>query len=298
MTSMTIKRKEFLFDKKASSSDFDLDGGVDVSPTIFPWAAAFARNYEFYHIDELEFRYIPTTGTTEKGYIAMFLDFDPSDDAPSSKRQFLNQRNAVAGPAWQRASLRISASDLRKKLYTNPVSLSSAQLRQNSAGRFYFARGGQQDTGASMGEIWVHYKLRYTVPQIPSTFSPNTLENFGAVTYGEGTTASPLGNRFEGALPATIGQGSSTIAMTFTEDWSGMFSMESAGTDLQPIRLDSFTGSANLSTLVVKDNNTTLYHTCAFSATAGTHLVLEAPCSTITNASWYWMRGPYLSSVP
>jgi len=83
-----VRHREFI---KNVTSDHTFESGVlalgiNVGDTeMFPWLSKIANGYERYCVNSMTISYEPFVSTTESGAVIMQVDYDPADEAPTSK---------------------------------------------------------------------------------------------------------------------------------------------------------------------------------------------------------------------
>lgn len=138
----------------------------------FPWASKIASLYEEYEFELLEFIYkrevseFATVGT--QGKIIFSIDYDASDPAPVSKQQMEDTDPHIDGmPCDQMIVLKADCAQMRKNLgkYVRPGGLPvNTDIKTYDSGNCNVAVYGNTSNGTVMGELHVHYRVRFSKP--------------------------------------------------------------------------------------------------------------------------------------
>lgn len=217
----------------------DVNGSVAFTPVqyavnpglqgSFPWLAAIAPNYESYKFESLEYEFKTTTNNQATGNVALFLDYDPADAAPTSKREILNSESTMDGPAW---SLSIRQNSKRENLNKRATYLvrqgnvgASASLTLYDVGNLFVCTQGQ--AGATViGELLCRYRIRLMTPQM------------GTSGIGNATYAKISGTAIAGALtlngnfPGSVSGTPAAMTLTSTGPYQGIVAAYAVGTTL------------------------------------------------------------------
>jgi len=164
----TIIHSEFI-EEIVGSALFD-NQPIMISPTnvgMFSWLSGIAKNYEFYTIKKLIFKYTPTCPTTTPGNLTFNIDYDTLDAVPVSKQEMMNSYKTLKGNPY---STHVYVADLSriplKRKYV-------AQTQTPTTGPFDPFRyyGGifniASDSGtdnAQWGTLSVEYAISFDTP--------------------------------------------------------------------------------------------------------------------------------------
>jgi hypothetical protein len=133
----------------------------------FTWLPAIANQYERYRIRRLRFVYEANAASTATGKIAMYIDYDPSDDAKTAKADVLNEAGCVHGSVWTNHTLTYSHPQATKWLLTRAGALNTNQNQiDTDAGTFVFNTFDLVVAG-NIGSIFVEYEIEFDIPQMP-----------------------------------------------------------------------------------------------------------------------------------
>lgn len=292
---IVIRRREFVRDVVASDAASLVH--VAIAPSSFPWLKNYQRLYETYAFNFARFDYIPNVPTTYTGSVVLAPDFDPGDahDAGEGKPAFLNMKNAVSGTPWSRLSCHCSRQDLqkRKSLYTGLDQVDTSDLRMSQAGNLFIytvGQGAAQD-GDVMGELWVEYECHFSTPQLVDPKGGDAVGQ-GAIQYLGTSQAQIFGTVTGGSIPATFdpdGTTTSTNTWTFSEGWSGYFTFDMSGTDIN----FTVTGSTAVTSLIFAFDNNTRLSACYFvNANQGDTFIANISNTTWTSSKAIFVQGP------
>lgn len=166
--------------------------------SIFPWLSSVAPAYETYLFSKLIFRWVPECGTSTAGSIYIAVDYDASDEIPSSIRDLMSMESAVSGSVWSILKHSSKVGNLRKmKTYYTMPSLGEESSRTTSVGSLFLVRGRNANPGTPLGKLFVDYSIELMTPQ-PEDPASDAL----AFRATSGTSFSPFGslNSYAGML--------------------------------------------------------------------------------------------------
>lgn len=221
--STIITHREYISPVLTSSSTgaFSITG-YPINPgqgLSFPWLAQIASNYEEYEFLGLVYEYksnsgIATTTSLAMPTVMLATEYDPTKPAFVNKAQMNNYFFSQSCRSDQCVMHAVECkSDLTpvKRLYTRTGGqVVGTDIRWSDYGNFYIATYGGASPSASIGDLWVSYKVKLHKPRLPQT-----LEFGGQIAsahvYRTGVnTANPLGTATglsSGALNLTISGG-------------------------------------------------------------------------------------------
>ena len=159
----------------AVAGGFKADSYV-ISPTnpdLFPWLSSMASNFEFYQIEGLMFRFVSTSGesvssvNTALGQVMMYVNPDVYDETPNSKQVILQYAGVV--DAKPSKNILVAAECDPKQMVSERfyVGEKGADRRFNQFGQLVVATNGLPGTSVVAGELWVHYRIRFSVAKVP-----------------------------------------------------------------------------------------------------------------------------------
>lgn len=155
-----------------SQSRYPINPGVDVT---FPWLAAMASNFQQYEMMGLVFEFISTSAealnstNTALGTVMLATQYDSADLPFASKQQMLESEFSMSGrPSISHCHPIECArnASVLSDLYIRTGTPSDADdIRFSDLGVFTIATQGMQ-AAATIGELWVTYKVRLSKPQL------------------------------------------------------------------------------------------------------------------------------------
>ena len=165
--SILVEKRELILPNVAGSTTFAIGAEFPLNPgmpTTFPWLSQVAQNYEQYRFEELEFQFISRSPSNTKGSVTLAVDYDASDDAPTTEIEMSDFQGTVEGCPWQNLSLRCDRAALNAfpKRYVRNTAVGD-DIKTFDSGNFYIASNDCADTTA-LGKLWVRYKVRLFVP--------------------------------------------------------------------------------------------------------------------------------------
>jgi hypothetical protein len=194
-----IKHREYIADITAATgtptafgiAPFAINPGQE---TTFPWLSRIAKNYESYKFDSLVFSYETEAPSSLGGTLVMTVDYDASDDAPTTKQQAMTYRSAVRSAPWTSCS-HISLGEDLHKAKTNFVrpglQPANTDIKTYDIGNLFVISQGVTTASAVLGELYVEYKVNLMTPVYEPAAPPLLGGSF--IAGGALTTANPLG---------------------------------------------------------------------------------------------------------
>lgn len=247
---ITVQHREYIADFNGSvtfaSNTIAINPGLSQS---FPWLASVAQNFESYLFKKLKYCYETEAPTTATGTLMLAIDYDASDNAPSTKAQIMAYRRSVRSPPWNACCYESEAKDLQKlksRFVRNGAVPANTDVKLYDTGNLFLCTQGQANTN-NIGELYVEYVVELMTPQIGDVFLGQSI--YGEFTNNGGSNANPFGTK-TGNLPATAvstGTTASVTTFTFTSPWRGVFSLNFVGTGLSAA---TFGGTATTVTTI------------------------------------------------
>lgn len=169
---------------------------------LCPWLATMAANYEKYRIKRLMFEYRPMCPTTQAGWVALSVDYDPDDDHLSTslleeKQVAMNRVDSIEGSLWAKHTLELRAPSLsrigERWIFGGPEER-VAEDRTTYAAVLYVTAAGPADA-AYVGELYVSYTVELLYPQGVSRqadVATATLSAFVNSSAGEADPEQPI----------------------------------------------------------------------------------------------------------
>lgn len=170
MVQCTIRHREFI--SSISGSVNFVDTAFAVQPGLsstFPWLASMAINWENYHMNAIQFRYVSRSSTAFTGSVIMAPDYDSSDSQPTTYQEISTFQNSISDAPWKDIVCRLSPRSTM--LVGQNRYIRSGPLGPNQDVKLYdiavlnLATVGQSDT-AVIGELWVEYNVTLLVPNV------------------------------------------------------------------------------------------------------------------------------------
>jgi len=196
---MFVVHREYIADVVAgtgapsafSSATFPINPG---STTTFPWLSGIAPRFEKYHFKKLKFCFETEAATALGGSVILTVDYDATDNAPTSKVQAMAYKNAVRSPPWQECCHDSAAEDLsqQRQYFVRTGALpANADPKLYDTGNLFFCSQNVATSGATLGELYVEYEIQLMTPQIPDTGA--SLAGGSVGSGGTLSAANPLG---------------------------------------------------------------------------------------------------------
>jgi hypothetical protein len=169
---------------------------------LFPWLSNLSTNFEMFQIDGMIFRYESTSGNAISGTNAAlgtvmgYVAYDTLDNVLTSKSALLQYEGAVDARMDQNflVGVECDPKDLpMPRLYVGYPPAGSDAKTYNW-GNFTIATQGSQGTSANVGELWVHYRIKFLITkQQSAAASTHLYMNAIGSTSSVGTMVSSTG---------------------------------------------------------------------------------------------------------
>jgi len=135
----------------------------------FPWLSTVANRFESYSFRKLSFVYETTKSASTNGSVMGVIDFDASEDPPSTKATMMAFSGATRSAVWQEFKYNSTGANLHKfarERYTRSTALAAnLDVKTYDVGNFILGAAGCADT-SSVGELYVEYTIELKTPQI------------------------------------------------------------------------------------------------------------------------------------
>jgi len=173
-SSYVFEHSEYIRDITSSSTigAFNLDS-FTVNPAIittFPWLAQMAQYFEYYEVEGLLFRFqslsadsVGTTNTAIGSIMSAFL-YDTLDTPITSKQQLLQYDGSCDAKISESMIVGVECDPKERassKLYIAPTVPSNADAKTYNLGNLVIATQGLQAASQTVGELWVHYRIKF-----------------------------------------------------------------------------------------------------------------------------------------
>jgi len=146
------------------------------------WLSAIANQYSMYKFHSITVRYVPTTGTTQSGYVAMGFFPDAEEAAigwvPTTGTGTLGQlsqcRKFTQVPLYSEATIKLDSKDfVLDWYYVDPTTTSSSESRLTVAGGVgIMVTTNSTLTNSSVGVLYIDYDVEL---KFPVTTNPNVV---------------------------------------------------------------------------------------------------------------------------
>jgi hypothetical protein len=145
----------------------------------FPWLSQIALSYEYYRVNSITWKYIPTCNATTNGQVLLSFDTDSADETPQNKSQMSENDPFAMTSAWSGTILPLrkshtSAHNNGKLLNRDGNVPANYDINLYDLGRLYVATEGVA-ANTAVGDVWVDYDIDFMIPQqnndIPSHYS-------------------------------------------------------------------------------------------------------------------------------
>ncbi|QMW68658.1 capsid protein [Crucivirus-111] len=197
-----VTHREFISDIQ-SSTGF-VSRTFRINPALaetFPWLAALAENYEQYVVQGMVFEYKTTSATaigstnTSLGTVVMATQYNSLAPPFSNKQQMENYEFSQSTVPSQSILHPIECDPMQTQCggifnMFNPND-TAGDTRLYDIGRFTIATVGMQAGAATVGELWVSYKICLLKPRLQAI--SNVADGY-ILEASSVTNALPLGN--------------------------------------------------------------------------------------------------------
>lgn len=146
------------------------------NPDLFPWLSRVATGWESYKFESLEVVYMPACSTATVGSVYLAVDYDVSDELPTTTLDICAYRGTATTSLWDTCVFAALKEDLSKRqsYYVSPLSsLGPNPIMADNlvhTGRLIPA---SSDAGASFtGKLTISYRVRLMTPHVNRQMSP------------------------------------------------------------------------------------------------------------------------------
>jgi len=138
---------------------------INPRKAMFNWLRAMALAYDMYEVLSLKFRYVPDCPTTTAGAIAMFIDYDPTDDNSGvSMSDLMSMAGAVTDSLYKTVVCPFQLSRMHDKNHAYYCASGSTPDKFNDVGRLWVQTRGNAALTAA-GRLMADYKIRFKDPE-------------------------------------------------------------------------------------------------------------------------------------
>lgn len=173
---------------------------------IFPWLSTQAVCWEKYKFLRLHFEYVPRCPTSTAGFVALAIEYDPTDPAPVSELILSTYASYKESAPWNPLTISVDLSKLVNKLFFNRPLNPQSSVSQYDIGKLIVA---SNSVTPALGKLIAHYEVEFFEPQLPAAGSPNLKRLSGQLLTAN--ASAPLGDN------PTITGGLSGIDYSFTD---------------------------------------------------------------------------------
>jgi hypothetical protein len=261
---------------------------------LFPWLSTLASRFESYRFLRLRFALNTMSTTAATGSVALALDYDAADAAPTSKLQAMSYRSSVRDAPWKDLDFESTSEDLRRanNLYIRTLAVLPANLdiKTYDTGNLFVVTQGQAGTTA-VSELYVEYDVQLITPQIDS-LGATTVARVNGSTGLSSTVLFGTSPVIDADSTLAVSVNAAGTILTFLQDFNGLAISSIAGTVLSAMTTGSSTATVSAFTASAGTNNTVLITVNYIAAQAGQTYQLGITQTTITAASHTFVAAP------
>jgi hypothetical protein len=289
---MRVHHREFVLDLLGSVAYTSTSIAINPGQTVlFPWLSMIAQRYESYRFKSLRFCLDTVAPTTATGSILMAVDYDATDDAPTSKVQAMSYRSSVRAAPWVDLEFVPQSEDLHKlpsnfvrDVLTLPA---NRDLKLYDIGNLYLITQGQAST-AQVSELYVEYDVELITPQLGPLGSGTEIGGSaglsGTVGFGSNWALDA-----DSTVPVTIDATGTTL--TFLSAFSGTVIYNLIGTVITAVATVGSTCSITPSVISAGTNNSCYVVVFYCTAAAGQTLTIQSTATTRTQMYLFLLSG-------
>lgn len=250
--------------------------------SVFEWLSGIALDFEQYRFHKFDVYYLPSTGSSTPGTVAIAPDYDPNDVAVTtggtvsvSQQELLNFQDRQVGVAWSALRCRFDPRAMfptGPRKYVSAAAVEPFDARLVHAALLDVAAYQAAADNTTFGKIFLHYDCEFWVPAKDGGLMGGPCP---AIEFYN-TTSQPYAN---GVVQNLGDTGTWT-----SRGLSAGISMGTDGTILLPegwwkvsVKFDASGGAANLTSLVADiQYNSILRNGYTFSPSATAAIVQSA----------------------
>lgn len=292
--SIVVKHREYVRDISGSAAFSTVS--LPINPgrvKTFPWLSSLARNYESYLFHKLSFEFVTSSPSSASGTIALAVDYDATDSAPSTKSQLMNYVETVSGAVWQFVAHHSTLANLhkRKSYFVRLSSAAGADIRISDVGNLVIGTDGHGGSNI-IGSLYINYEVELMTPCMEDIGLGGAVSQVRVGT----TNAAPFGQLNRGSSDiitlASAGTTASVTTIIFNAPWMGTICIPLTGTDLPAggIVLGGTCTHGQVSSTVVAAL-TNLTDLIRVDAIEGSTLILTINNTSITDGEMWMMQG-------
>ena len=191
--SNVVEHRELVDNFTVTTDPFKVVGTYPLNPgsaQTFPWLGTTqALGWEKYYFEYLRFRLLTRASTTSVGSAIMAPDLDAADNQPSSEQVACTYAHSVEDALWKDIVCEIPCDRTKRFVRTGNLA-ANLDIKTYDMGNLFTACAGCSTAGV-YAKLWVEYKVRFFVPQLP----PLGINVGGSFSSGGGiSVANPLGS--------------------------------------------------------------------------------------------------------
>lgn len=168
-----IKHREIISDvlSNGTSAAYFTHSSTVLQPgdgSMGKWLAEEAQGWEQYRVVSCSALYVPSAGTSDRGQLALVVDYDALDSTPEDQQAASSFANSAFGPVFGHIRSNFSASKMmtpgpRKFVRTGPLHFLNS--RTNDCGRLSVVSKGVEAAALTfLGTVWLEYEIEFAVP--------------------------------------------------------------------------------------------------------------------------------------
>lgn len=182
-----IEHREYVADVVSAATNIFSVVRYGINPgyvTTFPWLANVATNYECYEVLAMDFELESGCATSTPGMWYMACDYDIQDSPPSTKQEMLSYSGAVKTNVWNHIKMDLTrvGTHIYKKRFVRTTPTEDQGQQLYDVGSLYLATVNNLPVNTFLGELYVSYKIKFTLPQKPNPSLSTAFNTGGALT--------------------------------------------------------------------------------------------------------------------
>jgi len=231
--------------------------------------------------------YEPQCPTSSAGYVMMAIDYDASDETPSTASQMLNMNDRAGGTVWSptRFQANLQTGDKMPSKYTRNATV-TGDIKNYDVGNLYVAMQGV--TAGAVGLLYIEYIVDLFTPQMTGS-----QQQVSGCVVGNGTAAATIFG-----TPVTYGNPPCVCAnktITFNQDFEGLIVAGAVGGTMTSLtQTGSGTTMSEMYTAVVS-GSATVVSVYLVKVSSGQTMILTAAGATYAGIKVYFADGVYSS---
>jgi len=186
----------------------------------FPWISDVAKFFEKYVFHNLSFEYLPSTGSSTQGTVALCPTYKPDETLGTmDKASLLNRPDSTRCAAWQACKVKMDKKKMNnvvKEHFVRTGDVPDKKLTDPYRMDFLLERAaGNDDT--PVGELWVEYDATLDTPKGRQSYaSGDVVDNYDVQIVGPVTSTTRKVNLLSDQFDLLGG------SVDYTGDYVGM----------------------------------------------------------------------------